>query len=43
MMMFKKQITILKWIKDKINKDSIKFELIFKMSENGSQSKEFHK
>ena len=38
-----KQNTILKWIKEEINKDSIKFELIFKMSENGSKSKEFHK
>ena len=39
----KKQNIIFKWIKEKINKKSIKFELIFKMSENGSESKEFHK
>ena len=30
-----KQNIIIKWIKEKINKTSIKFELIFKMSEYG--------
>ena len=34
---------IMNWIKEKTNKDNIKFELIFKMSENGSKSKDFHK
>ena len=38
-----KQISILYWIKEKTNKDNIKFELIFKMSENGSKSEDFHK
>ena len=37
-----KQIIITKWIKEKINKNEIKYELIFKMSENGSTSKDFH-
>ena len=31
------------WIKEKVNKIPIKFELIFKMSENGSKSEDFHK
>ena len=37
-----KQNHIIKWIKEKINKDKISFELIFKMSENGSKSEDFH-
>ena len=32
-----------KWIKEKINKNNIRFELLFKMSENGQNSKDFHK
>ena len=35
--------TIINWIKQKINKDLIKFELLFTMSENGSNSNDFHK
>ena len=38
-----KQKTILNWIKEKTNKENIKFELIFKMSENGSKGEDFHK
>ena len=38
-----KQNSINKWIKEKINKNINKFELIFKMSENGSKSEDFHK
>ena len=38
-----KQKQIINWIKEKINKDNITFELIFKMSENGTNSKDFHK
>jgi len=38
-----KQKSILYWIKEKTNKDYIKFELIFKMSENGSKGEDFHK
>jgi len=34
---------ILDWIKETINKDEIKFELIFRMSENGTNSEDFHK
>ena len=35
--------SIINWIKQKTNKDLIKFELIFKMSENGSKAEDFHK
>ena len=38
-----KQDLIINWIKEAINKSSIKFELIFKMSVNGSESVKFHK
>ena len=38
-----KKSTIIKWIRQKINKNAIKFELIFKMSENGSKAEDFHK
>ena len=38
-----KQNIIIKWIKEKINKTSIKFELIFKMSEYGPDPLNFHK
>ena len=31
------------WIEETIKKDKIKFELIFKMSENGNKSEDFHK
>ena len=34
---------ITNWIKETINKDEIKFELIFRMSENGTKSADFHK
>ena len=34
---------ITNWIKETINKDEIIFELIFKMSENGKKSEDFHK
>ena len=34
---------ISKWIEEEVNKKDIKFELIFKMSENGIQSEDFHK
>ena len=34
---------IINWIRQKTNKNIIKFELIFKMSENGYASKDFHK
>ena len=37
------QNILINWIKEKINKNSIKFELIFKMSENGTSSDDFHK
>jgi hypothetical protein len=39
----KKQNAIINWIKEKINTNLIKFELIFKMSENGTKSDDFHK
>lgn len=39
----KKQNVIIDWLKEKINKNFISFQLIFKMSENGSSSKDFHK
>ena len=32
-----------KWIEESTNKKEINFELIFKMSENGTSSKDFHK
>ena len=35
--------TLTKWIKEKINKPSFQSELIFKMSENGTKSNDFHK
>ena len=38
-----KQNLIANWIKEKTNNNSVKFELIFKMSINGSKSKDFHK
>ena len=38
-----KQNSIINWIKEKYNEKSIKFELIFKMSEMGTKSKYFHK
>ena len=31
------------WIKEKTKKNTIEFELIFKMSENGTNSEDFHK
>ena len=38
-----KQYSIINWIKEKTNKNIIKFELLFKMSENGSKCEDFHK
>ena len=38
-----KQNSIINWIKTKINKDKIEFELIFKMSINGNSAYDFHK
>ena len=40
---FDKENSIIKWIKEKVNKNEIKFELIFKMKENGNDSDDFHK
>ena len=37
-----KQEAIINWIKQKINKNVLKFEKIFIMSENGTSSKDFH-
>ena len=34
---------IIKWIEETINNKDIKIELLFKMSENGSNSEDFHK
>ncbi len=34
---------IIKWIKEKTNKNPSKFSLIFKMTKNGTEAKEFHK
>ena len=36
-------ILINNWIEETINKKEIKYELIFKMSENGTNSEDFHK
>ena len=38
-----KQNQINKWIKEKVNKNLIKYELIFKMTVNGSNARDFHK
>ena len=38
-----KQNIIINWIKDKVKKDSIQFELIFKMSIHGNTAYDFHK
>ena len=35
--------SIIKWIEEKINKKINKFELILRMSENGTKSEDFHK
>ena len=37
------QDSIINWIKEKINKNEIKFQKIFVMSVNGDSSKDFHK
>ena len=37
-----KQNSIINWIKEKINKNNIRFEKIFIMSKNGNSSKDFH-
>ena len=39
---YKKQNIINSWIKEKMNKNIIKYELIYKMSENGSRPDDFH-
>ena len=38
-----KQKTIINWIREKTGKKDIKFELIFRKSDNGSNSSDFHK
>jgi len=38
-----KQNIIIRWIKSKTNKNSIHFELLFKMSINGNSAHDFHK
>ena len=38
-----KQKTIINWIKEKTGKNNIQFELIFRKSNNGSTSTDFHK
>ena len=38
-----KQNYIINWIKEKINKKSLQFKLLFRMNENNSKSEEFHK
>ena len=40
---YKNQNLILNWIKEKVNKKEINFKLIFKTSENGYKSQDFHK
>ena len=40
---YENQNLILDWLKEKINKKDIDFKLIFKMSENGYESSDFHK
>ena len=35
--------SIIKYIEEKINKKINKFELIFRMSENGTKSEDYHK
>jgi hypothetical protein len=39
----KKQETIINWIREKTNKNFIRFEKIFIMNKNGNSSKDFHK
>ena len=39
---YKKQNIINSWIKEKMNKNIIKYELIYQMSENGSRPDDFH-
>ena len=39
----KKQNILNNWLKDKLNINNIKYELIFKMSENGTKFDDFHK
>ena len=40
---YEQQQTIINWIKNKINRNKLELKLIFKMSENGSKSSDFHK
>ena len=39
---FNKQNSIVNWIRDKVNKNEISFKLIFKMTVNGYEGKNFH-
>ena len=39
----KSEESIFNWIKEKINKEIITFKLIFRMTENGDKSEDFHK
>ena len=41
--LIKEQILINNWIKEKTNKNNFSFELIFKMSEKGTNCRDFHK
>ena len=38
-----KQRLLINWIKEKTKKEEIRFKLLFKMSEHGSEGKDFHK
>ena len=40
---YKKINLINEWIKEKMDKNEIKYELIYKMSKDGSSAKDFHK
>ena len=39
----KGQNLINEWIKEKMDKNMLKYELIYKMTENGSKAEDFHK
>lgn len=38
-----KKRTIVNWLRQKVNKHNISYKLIFKMSEQGSEARDFHK
>ena len=42
-MILKNIFLIANWIKETIQKEKIKLELIFRMSENGTKANDFHK